>query len=77
MSDHGFSAEMGARAARTIRNAILHSLAMPDISKVHWWGGFLATLAAFCHNDIGAEAHSILEGVNAEALKALTKGTPH
>lgn len=72
------SAELGHSAAKHIRVVILETMALPNISQVHWWGAFLATLAGFCHNDIGPEAHSILQGVNAAALKSLTtKGKRH
>jgi hypothetical protein len=49
---------------------------IPGISQVHWWGGFLAGLAYFCQSDIGAEAHAILQGVTAEALKSLQPKGP-
>ena len=72
------SAEMGHRAAGHIRAVIEETMELPAISRVHWWGAFLATLAGFCHNDVGPEAHAILQGVTAAALKRLTtKGSRH
>ncbi len=70
------SAALGASTAKLLRTPITASMEIPGISQVHWWGGFLAGLAYFCQSDIGAEAHAILQGVTAEALKSLQPKGP-
>jgi hypothetical protein len=69
------SAQMGANDAARLCEAITSSLNMVGVSKVYWWGGFMAALAAQCHNSVGAEAHAIIQGVTANALKVTTGGT--
>jgi len=66
------SAEMGYQAAVHIRAVIDQTMQIPTLSRRHWWGTFLATLAGFCHNDVGPEVHVILRKVTAAALKLFT-----
>lgn len=69
------SAENGAHCAKMIQAPIQSSMALRGVSKVHWWGGFMAALAAQCYNEVGSEAHAIIMGVTAQALKATTTRT--
>lgn len=70
------SASYGAHCAARIRIAIVSSMDIPGMSKVHWWGGFLAALGGFCKDDIGQEARDIIYAVTANAVENTTGRRP-
>jgi hypothetical protein len=73
------SADLGAKDAERIREAIKTSMQVIDAykgSRMQWWGGFLATLASMCLEQVGPNAHDVLMSVTTEALKNSTKPVP-
>jgi hypothetical protein len=71
-------AAMGAKNAMLIKDAMRGSTDLVRKwggSPVHWWGGFLSTIAGFCVADIGQEAHDVLMAVVTEAAKRTAQNT--
>ncbi len=63
------SADAGSRAAGYISDVIDASMQVPGLSQVHWWGGFLASIAGMCLKHLGPAAHDIILSVTQSALK--------
>jgi hypothetical protein len=55
--------------ARALAEQIRLVMTVSGLHTMAWWGGFFATLAGFCHAEIGPEAVTILTSTSAEALR--------